>query len=81
MNNKNSIPAEDNDSCFNRLTRNWKNISKGMYPTKIICKHCYWDKDNSRIYQFDFEKVKQKQNSYFRLNTFRQDCNRPLITL
>ena len=82
MNSKNSIPEEDSDSCYNRLKRNWESISQELYPNKNNSyKHFYWDKDNARIYQFDFKNFKRKQKNYFILNTFRQDCNWHLMTL
>jgi hypothetical protein len=82
MNGKNTVPEEDSDSCYKRLKRNWESISKDMYPNKnIIYKHLYWDKDNARIYQFDFENFKRKQKNYFKLNTYRQDCNWHLMRL
>jgi hypothetical protein len=82
MNSKNSIPEEDSDSCYNRLKRNWESISKDMFPNKeIIYKHLYWDEANARIYQFDFKNFKRKQKNYFKLNTYRQDCNWHIMTL
>ena len=82
MNAKNSIPAEDSDSCYKRLKRNWKLISQDMFPNKtIIYKHVYWDKDNARVYQFDYKNFKRKKKNYFKVNIFRQDCNWHLLTL
>jgi len=82
MNNKNSIPQEDSDSCYKRLKRNWELISKDMSPNKtIIYKHVYWDKDNARIYQFDYKNFKRKKRNYFKVNIFRQDCNWHMLTL
>jgi len=82
MSNKYSIAEEDSDSCYNRLKRNWESISPELYPnTNITYKHSYWDKDNARIYQFDFKNFKRKQKNYFKLNTFRQDCNWHLLRL
>jgi len=79
---KNTMPEEDSDSCYKRFKRNWDIISREMPPNKtIIYKHSYWDKDNERIYQFDFKDFKRKKKSYFMLNTFRQDCNRYFITM
>lgn len=82
MISKYSIPAEDSDSCYNRLKQNWESISQELYPNKnIIFNHFYWDKENFRIYQFDYKSFKRKQKNYFKLNTFRQDCNRHLVRL
>ncbi|MGE5109118.1 MAG: hypothetical protein ACM3H8_16390 [Sphingobacteriales bacterium] len=82
MNINNSIPEEDSDSCYKRLKRNWEIISEEMDPNKaIIYKHSYWDKNNARIYRFDFEKFKRKQKNYFKLSTFRLDCTWHLLTL
>lgn len=82
MSSKNSIPEENSDSCYNRLKQNWESISQELYPNKNIrYTHFYWDKDNSRIYQFDFKNFKRKQKNYFKLTTFRQDCNRHLVRL
>jgi len=82
ISNKNSIPEEDSDSCYKRFKRNWETISGDLSPNKnIIYKDSYWDKDNLRIYQFDFKNFKRKQKNYFKLNTFRQDCNWHLPTL
>ncbi|WP_460562597.1 hypothetical protein [Ferruginibacter profundus] len=82
INYKNTIPKEDSDSCYKRLKRNWDIISQDMYPNKtVIYKHVYWDKDNGRIYQFDFTNFKRKKKNHFKLNTFRQDCNWHLLTL
>ena len=82
MNFKNGIPEEDSDSCYKRLKRNWEIISQDMFPNKtILYKHSYWDKDNARVYQLDFENFKRKQKNYFKVTTFRQDCNWHLQTL
>jgi hypothetical protein len=82
MNNKSSLPEEDHDSCYKRLKQNWESISKELNPDNdIIYKHPYWDKDNGRVYQFDYKGFKRKQKNYFKLNNFRHDCNWYLLTL
>lgn len=82
LSSKNSVPEEDDHTCFERITRNWEMVSKEMGLGKyIVYKHAYWDKENNRVYQFDFENFKRKKKNYFKLNTFRQDCNQHLITL
>ena len=75
-------PEENTDSCSVRIKLNWKSISEEMYPNKTaIYKYSYWDETNGRIYQFDFKNFKRKQRNYFKLKSFRQDCNWQLIDL
>jgi hypothetical protein len=82
VNFKNTIPEEDSDSCYERLKRNWEIISQDMFPNKtILYKHSYWDKHNARVYQLDFKNFKRKQKNYFKVITFRQDCNWHMLTL
>jgi len=82
MKNVYNNPEENSDSCFIRVKLNWESISEEMYPNKTaVYKHSYWDKDNGRVYQFDFKNFNRKQKKYFKLKIFRQDCNRQLINL
>jgi len=76
MDNKYSVPEENNDSCYKRLERNWESVSQELFPNKIIRdKQLIWDQDNGRVYEFDLKGFKRKQKNYFKLKTFRQDCN------
>jgi hypothetical protein len=83
MSSKYSLPEENSDSCYKRLQQIWESISQEMFPNKnIIYRHSYWDKDNGRIYEFDFRGFKRRQKNHFKLNTFRQDCNwHPIATM
>jgi len=83
MNSNYNIPEENDDSCFNRLKLNWQSISKELFPneTVIINKRSSWDKINSRVYQLDFKNFKRRKKNYFKLNTFRQDCNIYIYTM
>lgn len=83
MSSKYSLPEENSDSCYKRLQRIWESISQEMFPNKnITYRHSYWDKNNGRIYEFDFKGFKRRQKNYFKLNTFRQDCNwHPMATM
>jgi len=75
-------PEENSDSCRKRLKQNWNAISQELYPNNsIIYKNSCWDKDDGRIYQFDYRNLKRKQKNYFKLKVFRQDCNWNLLTL
>lgn len=77
-----SVPAENWDSCSQRNLKNWETISMELFPSKdITYKAAYWDKQNARIYQFDYTNFKRRQKNYFKLKTFREGCVAPLMQL
>jgi hypothetical protein len=77
-----TMPAENTDSCSKRIRQNWEIISQEMSPNMlVIYKQPLWDGDHKRIYQFDFKGFRQRKKNYFKLKTFRQDCNQYFLTL
>ena len=73
-----SIPNESSDSAFVRLRKNYEKMKKEWHPKDFIINYnCYYDEDNGRIYQLNYnEKTKG-----YDVKNFRQDWGFTPMTL
>lgn len=64
------MPVENSDSAFVRLRRNYELMKADWHPKKYQNDYnCYLDEKNARIYQFKYDKYRNKMQ----IITFRQD--------
>jgi hypothetical protein len=66
------LREEEEDSCFERIEKNYKEI---LSVTNLQSNSTYFDKKNSRVYQMKFV------NGVLEANIYRQDCSYKSIDL
>jgi len=70
-----SIPAEELDSCYVRLRRNFIAIRNEIHPSENYRNYnAYWDQDNGRIYQINNQGRNWEKKQDLQITVYRQDC-------
>lgn len=82
LTNNYTLPYEDSDSCYKRLQDNWHEMKMAFHPNDYIINYnAYWDKRNSRVYQFDFTNFSRKKKLEFTIKNYRLDCVYQILNL
>ncbi|WP_345235675.1 hypothetical protein, partial [Hymenobacter saemangeumensis] len=69
------IADEQSDSCFQRIKKNYRQISSKFHPGKFVNNYnAFLNKEDGRIYQFQYNRVKYYQKLSFSLTVYRHDC-------
>jgi len=82
LTNNYELPYENSDSCFNRIQKNWQEISQILNNTNDKQYYdAFLDRSNHRVYMFNFMNFRRKQKIEFGIKTYRQDCVYQMLIL